>query len=152
MPLTSVAVVDALRWVCGVLSREHIPFQVVGDIAALLEDGASRVRRVELFICAEHLLTLLHLVEDYIVECPWRRRDDRWDLVTMVLKKQGVLVLIGVVDGARIRIGTSNEWQDAVIDLDSSRVVCIKGIETPVALRSGLATALGLPAPGEECP
>ena len=140
------AVIGTLRWICGVLRKEKIPFQVVGDIATLLEGASPLVSTVELFVSAKSLPRLIRTVQDRITEYPWRRRNERWDLVMMVLNNDDVVV------SARARFGTSSEWMDVVIDLEASRVVTFRGVEIPIASRSELATELRLPTPGEECP
>ncbi len=144
------AVIGTLRWICGVLRKEKIPFQVVGDIAILLEGASPLVSTVELLISAKSLPRLIRTVQGRITEYPWRRRNERWDLVMMVLNNDDVVVSIGIIDGARVRVGTSSEWVDAVIDLEASRVVTLRGVEIPIASRSELATELRLPTPGEE--
>jgi hypothetical protein len=144
------AVIGTLCWICGVLRKEKIPFQVVGDIAILLEGASPLVSTVELLVSAKSLPRLIRTVQDRITEYPWRRRNERWDLVMMVLNNDDVVVSVGVIDGARVRVGTSREWVDVVIDLEASRVVTLRGVEIPIASRSELATELRLPTPGEE--
>jgi len=146
------AVIGTLCWICGVLRKEKIPFQVVGDIAILLEGASPLVSTVELLVSAKSLPRLIRTVQDRITEYPWRRRNERWDLVMMVLNNDDVVVSVGVIDGARVRVGTSREWVDVVIDLEASRVVTLRGVEIPIASRSELATELRLPTPGEEFP
>ena len=146
------AVIGTLRWICGVLRKEKIPFQVVGDIATLLEGASPLVSTVELFVSAKSLPRLIRTVQDRITEYPWRRRNERWDLVMMVLNNDDVVVSVGIIDGARARFGTSSEWMDVVIDLEASRVVTFRGVEIPIASHSELAIELRLPTPGEEFP
>ena len=146
------AVIGTLRWICGVLRKEKIPFQVVGDIATLLEGASPLVSTVELFVSAKSLPRLIRTVQDRITEYPWRRRNERWDLVMMVLNNDDIVVSVGIIDGARARVGTSSEWVDVVIDLEASRVVTFRGVEIPIASRSELAIELRLPTPGEEFP
>ena len=146
------AVIGTLCWICGVLRKEKIPFQVVGDIAILLEGASPLVSTVELIVSAKSLPRLIRTAQDRITEYPWRRRNERWDLVMMVLNNDDVVVSVGVIDGARVRVGTSREWVDVVIDLEASRVVTLRGVEIPIASRSELATELRLPTPGEEFP
>ena len=146
------AVIGTLRWICGVLRKEKIPFQVVGDIAILLEGASPLVSTVELLVSAKSLPRFICMVQDRITEYPWRRRNERWDLVMMVLNNDDVVVSVGVIDGARVRVGTSSEWVDVVIDLEASRVVTLRDVEIPIASHSELTTEMRLPTPGEEFP
>ena len=134
----STAVVDTLRWICDVLRREQIPFQVGGAIAAVAHGAKRSASGVELFIRAEHLPRLMRVVKDRIVDHPWRHRTDQWDLVAMVLKANGVRVSIGIADGARVRTEGSDEWRDAAVDVTASERLTVEQIEIPVAPRAQL--------------
>jgi len=139
-----------LRWLCGVLDREKIPFQVVGDIAMLLEGASSAVNTVELFVRADSLPQLMRLVQDRITEYPWRRRNEQWDLIMMELINEDVLVSIGISDGARTRISTSAEWQDVMINFQASKVVLLEGLKIPIGSDAGLVFRSRLSLPREE--
>ena len=139
-----------LRWLCGVLDREKIPFQVIGDIAMLLEGASSAVNTVELFVRADSLPQLMRLVQDRITEYPWRRRDEQWDLIMMELINEDVLVSIGISDGARTRINTSAEWQDVMINFQASKVVLLEGLKIPISSDAELVFRSRLSLPREE--
>lgn len=139
-----------LRWLCGVLDREKIPFQVVGDIAMLLEGASSAVNTVELFVRADSLPQLMRLVQDRITEYPWRRRNEQWDLIMMELINEDVLVSIGISDGARTRINTSAEWQDVMINFQASKVVLLEGLKIPIGSDAELVFRSRLSLPREE--
>ena len=144
------AVIGTLRWLCGVLHREKIPFQVVGDIAMLLKGASPPVSTVELFVSADSLPKLMRVVQDRITEYPWRRRNEQWDLIMMGLSNDDVVVSIGISDGARMRVGTSAEWQDVVINFEASKVILLEGVEIPITSHAELVTELRLPTPSEE--
>ena len=139
-----------LRWLCGVLDREKIPFQVVGDIVMLLEGASSAVNTVELFVRADSLPQLMRLVQDRITEYPWRRRNEQWDLIMMELINEDVLVSIGISDGARTRINTSAEWQDVMINFQASKVVLLEGLKIPIGSDAELVVRSRLSLPREE--
>ena len=143
-------VMGTLRWLCGVLDREKIPFQVVGDIAMLLEGASSCVNTVELFVSADSLPQLMRLAQDRITEYPWRRRDEQWDMIIMELINEDVLVAIGSSDGARTRVNTSAEWQDVTIDFQASKVVFFEGLKIPIASDAELVLGARSPLPREE--
>ena len=143
-------VMGTLRWLCGVLDREKIPFQVVGDIAMLLEGASSAVNTVELFVRADSLPQLMRLVQDRITEYPWRRRNEQWDLIMMELINEDVLVSIGISDGARTRVNTSAEWQDVTIDFQASKVVFLEGLKIPISSDAELVFRSRLSLPREE--
>ena len=143
-------VMGTLRWLCGVLDREKIPFQVVGDIAMLLEGASSAVNTVELFVSADSLPQLMRLAQDRITEYPWRRRDEQWDLIMMELINEDVLVAIGISDGALTRVNTSAEWQDFTIDFQASKVVFFECLKIQIASDEELVLRERSPLPREE--
>ena len=144
------AVIGTLRWLCGVLHREKIPFQVIGDIAMPLEGPLPSVSTVELFVSADSLPQLMRVFEGCITEYPWRRRNEQCDLIMLGLNNGDVVVSIGVSDGARMRAGTSAKWEDVVIDFGASKVVTLEGVKIPIPSRTEFARELRLPTPREE--
>ncbi|GIT67156.1 MAG: hypothetical protein Ct9H300mP25_06280 [Acidobacteriota bacterium] len=150
MSVMPEAVIGTLRWLCGVLHREKISFQVIGDIAMPLEGPLPSVSTVELFVSADSLPQLMRVFEGCITEYPWRRRNEQWDLIMMGLNNGDVVVSIGVSDGARMRAGTSAKWEDVVIDFGASKVVTLEGVKIPIPSRTEFARELRLPTPREE--
>lgn len=138
MTFTSTAVIETLRWVCGLLRREQIPFQVGGATAVAAHGAKRSVSGVELFIRADHLPKLMRVAKDHIIDYPWRRRDNHWDMVAMVLEANGVLVSVGIADGARIRTEGSGKWRNAAIDVAVSEFLIVENIEFPVMPRAQL--------------
>ena len=150
MSVTPETLMGTLRWVCGVLAKEKIPFQVVGDIAMLLKGTLSPVSTIELFVRADCLPQLMRLVRDRITEYPWRRCNEEWDLIMMELTKEEVVVSIGISDGARTRVGTSAEWQDVEIHFEASKIVHLEDLKIPIASSADLVSNVRLPSPCEK--
>ena len=128
----------ALRWTCGLLRDCGIPFQVTGDVAAAAHGGTRPVRRVEMFIAAAHVPALIRQARDRVADYPWRRRDDAWDRVALVLVHDGVTIEVGIVEAARFREAATGEWRDAAIEPEASVTMTVWDIETPVMPREQL--------------
>ena len=146
---TSNTVIETIHWVCSRFRSEQIQFQIAG-VTAMAAHGAKRmVGGVDLFICANHLPKLIRIAKDHIIDYPWRRRDDHWDMVVMVLEVNGILVTVGIADGARIRTEGLDEWRNAAIDVSVSEFLTVEDIEFPVMPRAQLFDLPRLADPGE---
>ena len=128
----------ALRWMRRVLEASGIPFQLTGDAAAAAHGAARPVRRLELFIAAEHAPALLRAAPGQVVDPPWRRRDDAWDRVALSLAYGGVPVDVCLIEAARFREAATGEWRDAAIDTAASVVRKVLAVDAPVMPRGQL--------------
>lgn len=128
----------ALRWVRRVLDGSGIPFQLAGDAAAAAHGAARPVRRLELFIAAEHAPALLKAAAGQVVDPPWRRRDDAWDRVALSLSYGGVAIDVCLVEAARFRETATGEWRDAAIDPAASVLRKVLAVDAPVMPRGQL--------------
>ena len=101
----------ALRWMDGLLRGCGIPYQMTGDVAVVAHGAARPVRDIELFVAAEHVPALLLAAREHVVDYPWRRLDDRWDLVALVLEHDGVRIDVRIADAARCRDAATGAWR-----------------------------------------
>ena len=106
----------ALRWMDGLLRGCGIPYQMTGDVAVVAHGAARPVRDIELFVAAEHVPALLLAAREHVVD-PWRRLDDRWDLVALVLEHDGVRIDVRIADAARCRDAATGAWREAAVAL-----------------------------------
>ena len=132
-----------LGWACGLLQECRIPFQVAGDVAAMAYGATRPVGSVELFIAAEHVPALLRAAREYVVDYPWRWRDDAWDRVALSLARDGVTIEVCVVDAARFREAATGEWRDAAVDPAASVIRTVWDVEAPVMPRAQLLDQKG---------
>ena len=128
----------ALRWVCRLLEKCGIPFQVTGDAAAVAYGATRPLHSLELFIAAEHVPALLRGAEEHVVDYPWRRRDDGWDRVALSLSHDGVTIDVCVAEAARFMEAATGAWRDAAIDPAASVTVKVRNVEAPVMPREQL--------------
>lgn len=132
------ALAAALRWVCDLLDGCAIPFQMTGDVASAAHGATRPIRRVELFIRAEHVPALLRAAREHVVDYPWRRRDEAWDRVALSLLHAGTTIDVFVAEAARFREAATGEWRDADIAPASSVTLSIREVEAPVTRREQL--------------
>ena len=123
----------ALRWVGELLDGARIPFLVAGEPAAAAHGAApAAVAGIEIFVAAADLPRLLRLAEAQIAEPPWRRRDDRWDRIAVVLERGRTRITVSLREAARVRDAATGAWVDAAVDLDASVVRTVWGVTVPV--------------------
>ena len=125
----------ALRWVCGLLGDCGIPFQVTGDTAAMAHGTGYTVRRLELCIAAEHVPALVRAAGERVVDHPWRRLDDTWDRVALLLSHDGTTIDVWVADAARLKDAATGEWREAALDPQVSVTMQVWDVEAPVTPR-----------------
>ena len=122
----------ALRWVCDLLDGCAIPFQVTGDVAAAAHGATRPIRRVELFIAAEHVPALIRAAREHVVDYPWRRRDEAWDGVALSLSHGGTTIDVCVAEAARFREAATGEWREAAVDPAAAVTRTIWNVTVPV--------------------
>ena len=142
-------VAGGLRWVAEVLGAARIPFAVAGEAAAAAH-GAVRAPAaagsppspaagappaaagIEVFVAAADLPRFLRLVAAQVVEPPWRRRDECWDRVAVVLEHERMRITVSVREAARVRDAATGAWVDAAVDLDAAVERTVRGVTLPV--------------------
>ena len=130
----------ALRWMADVLGDARIPFVVAGEAAAAAHGAAPApaagvappAAGIEIFVAAADLPRLLRLVAARVAEPPWRRRDERWDRVAVVLEHGRSRITVSVREAARVRDADTGAWVDAAVDLDASVSRTVWGVRVPV--------------------
>ena len=122
----------ALRWMDGLLRGCGIPYQMTGDVAVVAHGAARSVRDIELFVAAEHVPALLLAAREHVVDYPWRRLDDRWDLVALVLEHDGVRIDVRIADAARCRDAATGAWREAAVDPGASVTLPVADVEVSV--------------------
>ena len=175
----------ALRWLADLLGGARIRFLVAGEAAAAAHGAAPPAAAppaaappaaapgaappaaapgaappaagIEVFVAAADLPRLLRLAEAEIVEPPWRRRDDHWDRVAVVLERDRTRITVSVREAARVRDAATGAWVDAAIDLGASVARMVGGVTVPVmaweplaALERRMGRAPARPAAGAD--
>ncbi len=125
----------ALRWMDGLLRGCGIPYQMTGDVADVAHGAARPVRDIELFIAGEHVPALLRAAREHVVDYPWRRLDDHWDLVALVLEHGGVRFDVRIAEAARYRDTPTGAWREAGVDLAASVTLPVGEVDLPVMPR-----------------
>ena len=122
---------QALAWIVSLLNRHHIPYQVVGGLAAKAY-GATRPL-VDIDVYAPLDQAALEEMRPYIIRELLPHRSDSWDLVYMALDYNGMYMEIGDTSTVpRFYNRRDQRWEDQIIDYASSHVMTLYGIEAAV--------------------
>ena len=119
----STSPLDTVRWVDAWLRDEDVPYQMLGVVAALVHGTSAPTgawSQIDLLVGAAHLPRLLRAMPQPPTLAPWRRRYTHWDLVTTTLAPRDVPVVIGVADGARIRMTATDAWREVEVDVTTA--------------------------------
>ena len=119
---------QALQWLVSTLNRHHVPYQVVGGLAARAYGATRPLVDVDLYVPLSQAQTALEEMQPYIVRQPLPHRSDAWDLVYLALQYQGVYVEIGDSEtNPRFYSRIDQRWEPQVIDYSASIQATIFG-------------------------
>jgi hypothetical protein len=129
----------ALSWLISLLNRHHIPYQVVGGLAAQAYGATRPLVDIDLYIPLSQAQTALEEMRPYLKREPLPHRSDAWDLVYLALEVEGIWVEIGDTDiQPHFFNRVDQRWEDQVIDFNASNQVTLYGVETAVMPKAEL--------------
>ena len=139
MTVQRVGNVDAtFLWVCELLQKENILFQISGSVAAIAHGANRSIDEIDLFVSAAQFPKVFRLMVNYVVDHPWRRVDAYWDRITLSLEHSGTRVTVSVAEGAQFREAATQEWLETEVDLEASETMMVSGIEVSIMPRDQL--------------
>ena len=130
---------QALAWIVAVLERHHVPYQVVGGLAAQAYGAQRPLVDIDLYVPLEQATEALAEWKPFIVREPLPHRSAAWDLVYLALSYQGVWIEIG--DSSthpRFYNARDQRWEWQAIDYAASRVCMLYRIAVAVMPRAEL--------------
>lgn len=127
-----------LRWMCELLPKENIPYQISGSVAAIAHGAKRSTDEIDLFVSAAQFSKVFRLIVSHVVAYAWRRVDDDWDRLTLSLEHDGTRVTISVAEGAQFREAATQEWLEAEVNLEASEMKMVFGIEVSIMPRDQL--------------
>ncbi len=123
----------ALTWIVSVLNRHHVPYQVVGGLAAQAYGATRPLVDIDLYMPFEQAQAALEEMRPFLVRQPLTHLSASWDLVYLALEFQGVLIEIGDSStNPRFYNRTDRQWEPQVIDYACSHVARLYGVDLAV--------------------
>lgn len=129
----------ALDWLVSLLSRQHVPYQVVGGLAAQAYGATRPLVDIDLYIPFDQAQAAIEEMQPYIVRQPLSHRSLAWDLIYLALEYQDVYIEIGDSSTAPCFYNKIDQcWQPQVIDYAASNTVRLYGVDLAVMPKAEL--------------
>jgi len=125
-------------WIINILKKYNIPFVVTGGLAAKSYGSARELNDIDIDIHDKDLNLIFKEVEPYVVFGPKQYKDERWDLLLLMLNYEGQDIDISGGNTLKICDARSGEWVDSPTDFFGIEERDIFGIRVPVISRKGL--------------
>jgi hypothetical protein len=123
---------SAFKWIVGLLTRNNIPFQISGGLAAK-HYGANRpLYDIDIDIKGNNFDKLLPFAKNYILYGPKRYLDDSFDLQLLTLEYQGQRIDLGASENSKIYNSKTKQWQECETNFDLFQEFEIYGLKVPV--------------------
>ncbi|MFK8036389.1 MAG: hypothetical protein AB8B94_19830 [Hyphomicrobiales bacterium] len=125
---------SALEWIVREAKRHHLPYQIVGGLAALAHGGTRPLHDIDLYMPFgdPHWTDFLVAIKEYVVWGPGSVVEGAWDLTYLKINYHGQKIEIGDVEDLRIQNSKTGEWIEQVIDFGSSVSRSILGCQVDV--------------------
>ncbi|MEQ5872712.1 hypothetical protein J4E08_22905 [Sagittula sp. NFXS13] len=124
----------ALSWIVCEAKRHHLPYQVVGGLAALAHGGSRPLHDIDLYMPFgnPNWEKFLESTGEYVVWGPETIIDGQWDLTYLKINYHGQKIEIGDSADLRIQNYKTGEWIEQAIDYESSVSKSVLGCQIDV--------------------
>jgi RimJ/RimL family protein N-acetyltransferase len=130
---------ESLKWIVNLLDHHHIPYQIVGGLAAHAYGASRPVVDIDLYVPMEKAQAAIAEMKPYIIRPPLPHCSAYWDLTYLVLDHKGVQIEIGDSStDPRFYNHKGQCWDTQVIDYAASQRATLFGMEVNVMPRSEL--------------
>lgn len=137
---------SALEWIVGQAKRHHMPYQIVGGLAALAHGGTRPLHDIDLYMPFgnPHWADFLVAIKKYVVWGPGSVVEGAWDLTYLKINYHGQKIEIGDAVDLRIQNYKTGKWIEQVIDFGSSVSKSVLGCQIDVMPVSQLIAYKGI--------
>lgn len=130
---------SALKWLITLLDRHHVPYQVVGGLAAQAYGATRPLVDIDLYVPLEQAKLALEEMRPYLQREPLPHRSDSWDLIYLALQFEEVWIEIGDSSSNPCFFNRVDQrWEPQVIDYTRSEHVKLYGVEVNVMPKDDL--------------
>lgn len=124
---------QALEWIVSLLNRHHVPYQIVGGLAAQAYGSQRPLVDIDLYIPLDQAQGALEEMKPFLVREPLPHHSASWDLVYLALCFQGVYIEIGDSSAhPRFYSHIDQRWEPQVIDYAASKTMRIYEVDVAV--------------------
>jgi hypothetical protein len=130
---------NTFAWLVSVLRTAGIDFVVTGGVAARSYGADRPINDIDIDIRNSDFTRLQAALGPYVAFGPARYRDEKWDLLLMMLDHEGQVVDIAGGDDVRIYDNKSNSWVSGRTDFTDVEYRDVLGVVVPVMSPQALA-------------
>ena len=124
---------QALNWIVSLLNRHHIPYQIVGGLAAKAYGARRPLVDIDMYVPLEQAEGALAEIKLYITWGPAYYLDDWWDLTYLKIDYHGQLIEIGDSStNPRFYNPRDQRWESQTIDFARSNILRLYDVEVAV--------------------
>ncbi len=127
-----------LNWIVDIFKKNNIPFVITGGLAAKSYGSPRELNDIDIDIHDKDLYLISEQVKPYIVFGPKKYKDERWDLLLLMLNHEGQDIDISGGDTLKICDARSGEWEVDTTDFSDVEKRDIFGIQVPVISKKRL--------------
>lgn len=129
---------DALIWILSVLTKNKIPYQIVGGLAARIYRANRPIVDIDMYIPASAGSFLAVELVEYVTKPLMHYVEDLWDLEYFQITYRGQKIEIGLSPRAKIFDKVSNKWLEQRIQFSKSTSGVFNGVNILVIPKSEL--------------
>src|SRR5215470_17565396 len=130
---------QALNWIVSLLNRHHIPYQIVGGLAAKAYGAQRPLVDIDIYIPLGQAQGALAEMQPHLIRAPLPHLSASWDLVYLALDYHGLLIEIGDTSShPRFFNRRDQRWEPQDIDFACSTILTLYGVEVAVMPRDEL--------------
>jgi hypothetical protein len=132
-PEDSTRISQALNWLVSLLERHHVPYEVVGGLAARAYGASRALVDIDLYVPLSQAQPAVEEMRPYLKREPLPHRSDSWDLVYLALEYQGVWIEIGDSETNPCFFNRVDQrWEPQLIDYAALNLATLYGCQAAV--------------------
>jgi hypothetical protein len=128
----------AFKWIIGELEKRHIPFALVGGIAANAYGTTRPLNDIDIDVPDNMLYSLARVLKDYLVFGPENSLSECFDCQLIGFKFCEQDIELSGAETLRIKDLKSGEWLHWPTNLNDVETKIVFGLEVPVMSKKSL--------------
>ncbi|HOZ53484.1 MAG TPA: hypothetical protein PK142_02280 [bacterium] len=126
-------VLNGLKWITEILSRNNIPYKIGGGFAAKIYGSPREVNDIDISLSGKHFDIIVSEVKDYITAGPKHYLNEKWDCNTLSVNYEGQDIDMTDVDTLKMTNLEKTEWINVKdIRLFDGIITDINGIKASI--------------------
>ena len=125
-------VLNAFKWIVGILKKHHVKYQLSGGLAAYLYGSKRPINDIDFDMAEDDFDLIYNDIKDFIVFGPAQYKDKFWDIKLLTLNYNGQHIDIGGAYSNKIFDNKTKKWVSSPENLSNVKMFDFYGITVPV--------------------